>query len=367
MTTTTAGGTFAPDYIVPPGDTILDLIEEREMTQTDLARRLGVSAKHVNQVVKGSAPVSTELALGLEKVLGGSVSFWATREALYQARIAANAETQELESHLGWAQQFPIRELKDRDLLPKGVRGADLVAHLLRFLGIAHPRQWVDPTVAYRKTRAFDSDPHALAAWLRLGEIEASRIECEPYDHDRFLDALDAIRPLTRLDPDEWEPEVTRLCAGAGVAVVIVPHFSKARANGATRWLSPSKAVIQLSLRYKWEDIFWFSFFHEAGHVVLHRKKQVFVEPPKPQEGLEAADPATVRLEREADRFAARTLIPPRYERRLRQLRPSEIREFADQLGIAPAIVVGRMHHEKLLPYNQGRELRRQFEFAEDD
>jgi len=366
-TTTTTGGAFAPDYIVPPGDTIVDLLEEREMTQTDLARRLGVSPKHVNQIVKGSAPISPDVALGLEKVLGGSVSFWATREALYQARMAAKAEDEELGSEVEWAQQFPIRELKERDLIPKSAQGGQLVAHLLRFLGIAHPRNWIDPVVAYRKTRAFQSDPYALASWLRLGEIEASRIECEPYDHDRFLDALEAIRPLTRLAPERWEPEVRRLCAASGVAVVIVRHFSKARANGATRWISPSKAVIQLSLRYKWEDIFWFSFFHEAGHVVLHRKKQVFVEPSKPTEGLEAADPTTVRLEREADRFASRTLIPARYERRLRRLSLTDIPAFAEHLQIAPAIVVGRMQHDGLLPYSHGYELRRQFDFAENE
>jgi HTH-type transcriptional regulator/antitoxin HigA len=366
-TTTTTGGQFAPDYIVPPGDTILDLLDEREMTQTDLARRLGVSAKHVNQIVKGSAPISSDVALGLEKVLGGSVSFWATREALYQARMAAQAENEELESQIGWAQQFPIRELKDRNLIPKEANGAQLVAHLLRFLGIAHPRHWADPSVAYRKTRAFESDSYALSAWLRLGEIEASRIECDAYDHDRFLDALDEIRRLTRDDPEQWEPEMKRLCAAAGVAVVIVKHFSKARANGATRWISPSKAVIQLSLRYKWEDIFWFTFFHEAGHVVLHKKKQVFVEPLKPKEGLESAAPAAVRLEHEADRFAARTLIPLRYERRLRHLNPADIPRFADQLGVAPAIVVGRMQHEGVLPYSQGHEFRRRFEFGDDE
>src|SRR5689334_5392739 len=106
-TTASAGGTFAPDYIVPPGDTILDLLDEQEMTQTELARRLGVSAKHVNQIVKGSAPISADVALGLEKVLGASVSFWATREALYQARMAAQAENEELECQIGWAQQVP--------------------------------------------------------------------------------------------------------------------------------------------------------------------------------------------------------------------------------------------------------------------
>ena len=146
---------------MPPGETILDLLDEREMTQSDLARRLGVSAKHVNQMVKGAAPISADVALGLEKVLGGSVSFWATREALFQAQMATLAENKELEEHLAWAQEFPIKELKARNLIPKQAAGGYLVAHLLRFLGIAHPDQWVDPTVAYRKTRAFESDKFA--------------------------------------------------------------------------------------------------------------------------------------------------------------------------------------------------------------
>lgn len=295
------------------------------------------------------------------------MSFWATREALFQAEMAAKAENEQLEEHAAWATQFPIKELKARSLIPKPATGGYLVAHLLRFLGIAHPDQWVDPTVAYRKTRAFESNRFSLAAWLRVGELEAARIDCAPYDHERFLDALDEIRPLTRLQPSDWQPRITEICAAAGVAVLVVPHFSEARANGATQWVSPTKAIIQLSLRYKWEDIFWFSFFHEAGHVVLHRKKAVFVDPPKPHEGLDTADPATVRLEREADLFAARALIPRRYERRLRSLRLIDIPEFADQLKIAPAIVVGRMQHDGLLPYNQGHDLRRQFEFISDD
>jgi HTH-type transcriptional regulator/antitoxin HigA len=366
MTTTTIrSGEFAPDYIIAPGETILDLLDEREMTQADLAQRLGVSAKHVNQIVKGSAPISSDVALGLEKVLGGSVSFWVTREALYQARIAAHAENEELARYIQWAQGFPVKELKERNLIPTTANGPELVAHLLRFLGIAHPKYWSDPSVAYRKTRAFESDNYALSAWLRLGEIEASRVECDAYDHDGFREAIDDIRPLTRLGPEQWEPELRRLCAEAGVAVVIVKHFAKARANGATRWLSPSKAVIQLSLRYKWEDIFWFSFFHEAAHVLLHQKKQLFVEPLKPDEGLKEADPSIVRLEQEADRFAARTLIPQRYERRLRLLDVAGVPGFADQLGIAPAIVVGRMQHDGLLAWNQGHEYRRHFEFDE--
>jgi HTH-type transcriptional regulator/antitoxin HigA len=357
---------FSPDYVVPPGETVFDLLEEQEMTQTELARRLGVSLKHVNQVIKGAAPISADLALGLEKVLGPSSGFWLTREALYQGRLAEQAERRELEGAIEWAKKFPIKELKDRDFIPRRAAGAELVVHLLRYLGIAHPSQWGDVTVAYRRSQKFDSDEFALSVWLRAGEIEAARIDTGRYDKDRFIEALDEARALTCLRPEEWEPQLTALCANAGVAVVIVDTFAKARANGAARWLTPTKALVQLSLRYRWEDIFWFSFFHEAGHLVLHQKKHVFVEPPSNKKWKDA-DPAAKKLEAEADRFASRTLIPRKYERRLSGLTLSDVKPFARNLGIAPAIVVGRLQHDGLLRWDQGNDLRRRFRFVENE
>lgn len=362
MTTMTDEHPFTPDYAVPPGETLADLLDEHEMTQTELARRLGVSLKHVNQVIKGAAPISAELALGLEKVLGVSASFWLKREAVYQGKLAELEEREELAEAVDWAKQFPVVELKKRGYIPARAAGVELVVHVLRFFGIAQPEQWTDPVVAYRKTQAFDSDRHSLSAWLRVGELDAAAIDCDPYDGDRFLDALHEARQLTCLEPEEWQPRLVEICAEAGVAVVIVDAFKGARANGATRWLSSSKALIQLSLRYKWEDIFWFTFFHEAGHVLLHRKKDTFVEEPGAQR-----DPATSHWEEEADRFAMRILIPPRYERRLPQLSLTEVPGFARQLGIAPAIVVGRLQHDGLLPYSRGHDLRRRFEFIEED
>ena len=271
-TTTSTGSPFSPDYIVPPGEPLLDLLDEREMTQTDLARRLGVSAKHVNQIVKGSAPMSADVALGLEKSSEDQCPSGPLAGALSSADGGPSPKQRTgRRPRLGDAVPDQGTQSSQRDPQAGNRRISSRAPASVS--GIAHPDQWVDPTIAYRKTRAFESDKFALAAWLRVGELEATRIECAPYDHERFLDALDEIRPLTRLEPSDWQPEVARLCAAAGVAVVIVPHFSEARENGATQWISPTKAIIQLSLRYKWEDIFWFSFFHEAGHVVLHRKK----------------------------------------------------------------------------------------------
>lgn len=355
---------FSPDYIPPPGATIADLLDEQEMTQTELARRLGVSLKHLNQVVKGSASISAELALGLEKVFSAPADFWLTREAIFRAHEARLEEGPDLEKALGWAERFPLKELKKREFLPREAKGEDLVAALLKFLGVASPKQWESPAVAYRKSQKLQSDEYALSAWLRIGEIEARDIACDPFNADRFRDALEQARGLTRLAPAEWQKELVELCAKAGVAVVIVEHFKAAKVNGATRWLSPSKALIQLSIRYRWEDIFWFTFFHEAGHVLLHQKKDVFVEPEK-RPTPESADPKLLELEQEADRFATKTLIPQRLESRLPTMHISEIPGFAERLGIAPAIVVGRLQHEGFLPFNQGNRLRRRFEFIE--
>jgi HTH-type transcriptional regulator / antitoxin HigA len=364
VTTETGDPRVTPEYEAPPGHFLAELLEKHGMTQTQLASRLGVSVKHVNQIVNGGASVSAEIALGLEKVFGLSAAFWLNRTALYQADIARRAERLGLEKAVGWANRFPITELKNRGFLPRDAHGPELVAALLHFFGIASPKQWSDPIASFRKSQKLESDPHALSAWLRVGELQASSVKCQPYHPDDFLAALEDIRPLTLLEPQEWHPRLVELSARGGVAIVIVDTFRGARANGATRWLSPIKALVQLSLRYRWEDIFWFTLFHEAGHVVLHPKKEIFVEPAHRPAG-DQADTEWLRFEREADRFAARELIPPRYDRQLRRLTLNDVPAFAERLGIPSAIVIGRLQHEGLLPYNRGNNLRRRFTFAD--
>jgi len=354
---------FRPTYAVPPGETIADLLEEHEMTQTELAKRLGVTLKHVNQIVKGGASLSAELALGLEKVFRVPADFWLHRESLYQADLARQSETKELEAHIGWARTFPIKDLRKADFVSRDASGVDLVQELLRFLGVASPALWESRVAAYRRSQRYKSDQPALDAWLRVGELRAAAIECKSFDSDHFMSALREARGLTREHPKVWQPQITQALADAGVALVIVDTFEGARAHGATRWLSPHKALIQLSLRYHWEDVFWFSFFHEAAHVLLHRKKGVFVDGLKLVEGVATDDDR--RLEQEADRFAARFLIPKEYEPRLWPLRPSEIPAFADELGITPAIVVGRLQHAGLIHYAESKKWKRQLHFVE--
>ena len=340
---------FEPDYAVPPGETLLAYLDDRDMTQTDLAKRLDVSLKHVRQIAKGAAGISPDLAVRLGRVLGPSATFWAALDAKYQADKARIADEEELENWTGWANEFPVKELQSRGYIAKGLTGPKLVQGLLSFLAISHPDQHEPLPVPFRKSAKVPSNPDALTAWVRAGRIQANKQKCAEFDPDVFRDALLDIRALTFLDAEEWAPQLVERCADAGVAVVFVPTFKHARANGAAHWASPSKAIIQLSRRYVWEDIFWFSFFHEAGHILLHRKKEIFVDD---------GGSRNEEQEDEANRFAARMIVPTKYERRLGALRVDQVEAFAQQIGIAPGCVIGRMQHDGL-PYNVGNGLRK--------
>ena len=125
-----------------------------------------------------------------------------------------------------------------------------------------------------------------------------------------------------------------RLCAAAGVAVVFTPEIKGAPVSGATQWLTPDKALLQLSLRFKSNDHFWLSFFHEAGHILKHGKKEKFVE--------DGGDNSA--KEQEANRFAEDFLIPRQRAGELGEIHTRvQILAFAGSIGIAPGIVVGRL------------------------
>jgi len=251
-----------------------------------------------------------------------------------------------------------MSELAKRNIVASTGDKITRLEQLLRFFGVADrtawERIWLTPVASFRRSKAFQVNPGAVATWLRLGELEAQRLECQLYDASRFRQALQKIRILTPMDPAISYPRIVRLCADAGVAVVVVKEVKGCRATGAARWLTPTKALIQLSLRHKWEDIFWFALFHEAGHVLLHSKKETFIHDDQDDE-----------VEREANQFAATALIPPAYESRLRSVvAPAEAKILANDLGIAPAIVVGRLQNERIFDWNQGNSLRRRFDVA---
>jgi HTH-type transcriptional regulator/antitoxin HigA len=352
---------FRPDYAIPPGDSLRSAIEAIGMTQADLAKRTGLSTKHVNQIMQGLAPISPDTALALERVLRVPARFWNTLEANHQARQSRLRDDAAADADVDWVACLPTRELVRRRFIAATTSAADLRDQLLAFFGVASRQSWEAlwraADAAFRRSKVFEADPYAIAAWLRIGELRAAGVETEPFDRGGFQAALATIRNLMKEPPEVFEPRMKALCAETGVVVVIVEEIKGSRAHGATRWLSPSRALIQLSLRYKWEDVFWFSFFHEAGHVLMHGKRDAFVDDSKSRSTEED----------EADAFARDHLIPVAYQADLLRVRtPLQARALASKMGIPTGIVVGRLQHEGLMPYNVGNGDRRQFRLVED-
>lgn len=359
---------YVPDYISPPGETLEEALEERGMTQVDLAQRIGMSRKHVKQILDGAAPITPETALKLERALGIPARFWNNREQQYRDFLARKAEEEELDKCKAWLKNFKhVRKMRELRWFRETQDPIAQLRAVLDFFGMASPKawqaHWEAVEVRYRRSHAYKPDPYALAAWLRRGEVEAQGIDCAPYDEARFRTALEKVRKLTLEPPRVFQPRLVELCAGCGVAVVFVPELPKT-ASGATRWLTASKALIQLSLKYKTDDHLWFTFFHEAGHILLHPKKDIFLDE-KNEEDLFIEAGSGAFEEEEANRFAARTLIPQADFRAFVTARSrfskASIRQFAQEQGIAPGIVVGQLQHAKKLPFSHCNDLKQRF------
>lgn len=355
---------YAPDVVSPPGETLLELLEDRGMSQAELAERTGRPKKTINEIIKGKAALTPETAIQLERVLGTPASFWNNREQNYRDWLARQEERKNLSKHITWMRQFPISNMIKHGWITKFNNQIDQLIEILRFFAIASPDQWQNGNqmTAFRQSPTFAANPAAVSAWLRQGEIQSAQIQCAPYDEARFRQALQQIRELTTQPPEVFVPQVTELCAQTGVAVIFVPEIPGTRTCGTTRWLTPTKAMIMLSLRYKTDDHLWFTFFHEAAHILLHGKREVFLE-----DDDEVSEDVRAR-EEEADRFASDFLIPPEAFRRFHprgvHISHEDIIEFAQQLGIAPGIVVGRLQHDGLVPRQNLNGLKQHFRWV---
>ncbi|MFD1893309.1 ImmA/IrrE family metallo-endopeptidase [Ottowia beijingensis] len=229
--------------------------------------------------------------------------------------------------------------------------GADKLDMAFAFFGVSSVDEWRDRWLsqhagltAYRTSPVFARQGASAAAWLRQGERLASRISTAQWSRINFERILPELRRLTRIEkPADFIPQLQRRCAECGVAVVIVRTPKGCPASGATR-IRNGQAIVQLSARYLRDDSFWFTFFHEAGHLVLHENR-LFLEWSENRH-LDESE------EREANDFAAKILIPPSQEAALSAL-PHDyktIMRFARNLSVSPGIVVGQLQHRGLVP-----------------
>ena len=352
------------DLAVPPGEYLAEVLDAKGMSQAELARRTGRPIQAINEIIKGEKALTPATALQLERALDVPAHIWTGLESRYRLIKAREEEKALIQKELPYLQNTPYRQLAELGCVKRARNGEHKIRELHRFYGVSSlvnlPETWAYAP-SFRCSKKWDASSYSLAAWLRCAELRAGDAPVDAFDKADLRAALEEIRTLTKRSPGDSIPTLATRLAQCGVVLVLLPHFQKTYAHGATFWLNVDKAVLVMSLRGKWADIFWFSLFHEIGHLLLH-KKTTFVDDGK-------IAPEREHLEEEADEFATNQFIPAD---RLREfvskgdLSAAAVKGFAEELGIAAGIVVGRLQHDGAIGHDSDlNRLRERYEWSE--
>ena len=348
---------------VHPGYTLRQEIAETGMSQRELAARMGRPEQVVSDIINGRKSITVHTAKALETVLGIPMTFWVNLQRQHDLARARVRERTTLEAQTPRLKDFHYNQLVKRGWVKHDKDRVEQVRILCKFLGVASLNNHAATVPAsFRITGSGRFSDETLAVWLRRGELLARDMELPSFDRAKFHSILPEIRRLTTELPSAFYPRMVDLCTTGGVAFVVVEELPKVGANGAVRWLHTGNPLIQLNLKWKWADIFWFTFFHEAGHVMQPKRHEVLHYTRR----RHAHD---MPYEAEADDFARDTLIPPHHWQHIKDeaatsLSGARVRELAHEVGIDPGIIVGRLQHERIIRHSELSELRTQYEWT---
>lgn len=352
-----------PDWFSRPADSLLAAMQRRGVSACVLADRLDGGIDRLRDIVVGSVPIDELAAEAIGDAVGGSASFWLNRQANYErdlARVAAAMSDAEVDV---WLKSIPAPEAGRRERLSQQSRTAELTRRM-SFYGVGTLDAWQGrygrdrEQTRFRKSDKLTSDDGAISLWLRQGELEAALAATARWDRDALKARLDDIKRLSRISrPARFLPKLRNLLAEAGVALVPMRTPKGCKASGASRLIRPDRAMIMLSFRFRSNEQFWFTLFHEIGHLMLH-DGQSFVDV-----DLESED----ALEKEANDFASSMIVPPERVSEFYRLGNSyeQITRFAVSVDVAPALVLGQLQHRGRIARNRLTYLKRIWSWEE--
>ena len=352
-----------PDWVSPPGNTILSIIEERELTIEQFASQIGQSATTAQRILDGSQVIDSLVARQLTRALGASENFWLAREHDFRASVATpeDINVTSLDTLL---EKLPMSDMQKFGWIKKRRSKEDQIAECFSFFDVSTLAQWQGKyenafqQAAFRRSIAHSSCEIATTAWLRQGEIETQYDQVSDWSPEALADQIPHFKRLTWFkSPLLFLPSLKDLMAEAGVKFAIVRAPKGCTASGAVRILSDGTPHVQLSFRYLSDDQFWFSLFHEVAHLLLHYEKMPILEQP---EALED------ECEMEANDYAARIIVPIQHYEEFLSLGGSRfpIISFAKKVGVAPGLIVGQMQHQGIIRYNQMQRLKRRYQWS---
>ena len=348
---------YFPSVVFHPGETLEEKLQEMGMGPKEFALRTGKPEKTIIAVLNGESAITADMAVLFENVTKIPANFWMNHQRGYDEYIAREKRKTIIQEAVVWARQFPLADMIKKGWLPNVKTIQEKTMELLAFFGFSDHNVWEEYyfkqhlKVAFRISLAHIKEPYAISAWLRKGEIQAAKLEAEVYSEKKFKDALPKIKSIMAKHPDDFFCQLQNICLKTGVKVVYTPCINKAPISGSTRWLNDTP-FIQMTGRYNRNDSFWFTFFHEAGHILLHGKKDIFLEK------VEYSDKDLVK-ENEANAFAVKWVLSEAEEAEILKattLSKEDIRDFAKRFNTHPANIVGRLHYKKLKPFTFGKE-----------
>ena len=352
---------FLPLWASPPGETIQDVLQERSISLDKFGEMTGLPHLAVQKLMSGATPISLELAERLSEAVGASPEFWITRDCQYRDDL----DRVEIDS---WIRDLPTRHMEDHGWIKCDTDWASRATACFQFFGVEDVSSWqahyeeMTSIVRFRISGNVPVESGAVAAWLRQGEIEALDCDTSTWNPQVFRDHLDEVRRLTRKrNPRLFVPELSRLCAHAGVALVVLRAPRGCPVSGVSRFVTPDRAAIVLSGRYLRDDHFWFTFFHEAGHLLLHDPEVIYMDDLDRSKGRDIS-----HHEREADDFAMRVLLPLEFRKILpdRRILRRDIVRLALEARVAPGIVVGQLQHAGILGFQNLNMLKRRYRWV---
>lgn len=348
---------FILDIAFHPGETLAEKLEEINMGPKEFAIRTGKPEKTINAVLKGESAITSDMAILFEDVLQIPARFWLKQQYEYDEYIARQKRQSVIELAKDWAAAFPYAEMAKLGWIIPTRKVEEKVAHLFKYFGVSSSDAWEEYfykqqlKVSFRISLYNTKKPHALSAWIRQGELQASKINAPSFDKKMLLAQLPKIKALMATHPDDFFQQLQELCLLAGVKVIYTPCIKKAPISGATRWIN-EHPVVQMTGRYNQNDRFWFTFFHELGHILLHGKKEIFLE------DIEYSD-YDKQKEKEADEFAIKWTFSEEEEKEVSKnevLTETDIVKYAAKFNTHPAIIIGRLQKKEIIHYSQGRQ-----------
>ena len=335
-----------PDYCPPPGVDVLDFLEEYNISQKEFAARTELTEETISKIVNGTAPITPETARKFAMVLGAPASYWINRESQYRQYLheLALRKNEEDGKARAFVQGFPYDELVSRGACPAATSDAEKREYLLLFFGVvgeeafAHTYgDYIRGSAMVKNTDSWNSK--AFAAWLRLGELAAQKLrEVRAFEKSALRAALHSFQELMNLSPDEAWPRIVSILGEAGVVAVRIEEFADAPVHGFTRFISPSKGLLQLSLHRDNPGAFWFALFHEICHLLNHSKKRHFIN----RAGMVSSN--IEPQEDQANRFASHLIIPSTVRKWLKKS-PTKAAELMAQLQLPQQVLQYAAEH----------------------